>query len=198
MLHGSKVWNAGTPYKATVWQCNAKHRGDTACQTPRPRLRKFGNPSKHLGISTKTVLFDVKQLLALPDEEILRRLGVDVVILPRLVPSVGVRIDEYKPGQLPNDGGECLLAKAFEPRELPGGGLGLYNAQGTLIAVRPSGGLYFDEVYSPLAEAESEAEIDNLSMPSISGEEVEWLRARQTHPQNHGIRHLRRDQHEPL
>lgn len=33
-LYGSKVWNAGTPYKATVWQCNAKHRGDTACQTP--------------------------------------------------------------------------------------------------------------------------------------------------------------------
>ena len=33
-LYGSKVWNTGTPYKATVWQCNAKHRGDTACQTP--------------------------------------------------------------------------------------------------------------------------------------------------------------------
>lgn len=36
-LYGSKVWNTGIPYKATVWQCNAKHRGDTACRTPRLR-----------------------------------------------------------------------------------------------------------------------------------------------------------------
>ena len=32
-LYGSKVWNAGTQYKATMWQCNAKHRRDTACKT---------------------------------------------------------------------------------------------------------------------------------------------------------------------
>ena len=39
-LYGSKVWNAGTPYKATVWQCNAKHRGNTACLRLRSDLRK--------------------------------------------------------------------------------------------------------------------------------------------------------------
>ena len=36
----------------------------------------YSNLIKHLGVSSQTVLFDVKQLLALPDEEILRRLGV--------------------------------------------------------------------------------------------------------------------------
>ena len=40
-LYGSKVWNAGTPYKATVWQCNAKHRGDTACKTPALRSEEI-------------------------------------------------------------------------------------------------------------------------------------------------------------
>ena len=40
-LYGSKVWNAGTPYKATVWQCNAKHRGDTTCQTPALRSEEI-------------------------------------------------------------------------------------------------------------------------------------------------------------
>ncbi len=40
-LYGSKVWNAGTPYKATVWQCNAKHRGDTACRTPALRSEEI-------------------------------------------------------------------------------------------------------------------------------------------------------------
>lgn len=40
-LYGSKVWNAGTPYKATVWQCNAKHRGNTACRTPALRSEEI-------------------------------------------------------------------------------------------------------------------------------------------------------------
>ena len=40
-LYGSKVWNAGTPYKATMWQCNAKHRGDTACRTPALRSEEI-------------------------------------------------------------------------------------------------------------------------------------------------------------
>ena len=40
-LYGSKVWNAGTPYKATVWQCNAKHRGNTACHTPALRSEEI-------------------------------------------------------------------------------------------------------------------------------------------------------------
>ncbi len=32
-LYGSKVWNSSSPYKSVVWQCNAKQRGHTACQT---------------------------------------------------------------------------------------------------------------------------------------------------------------------
>ena len=43
-LYGSKVWNASTPYKATVWQCNAKHRGDTACRTPALRSEEIQRP----------------------------------------------------------------------------------------------------------------------------------------------------------
>jgi uroporphyrinogen decarboxylase len=129
-----------------------------------------------LGESSDTVLFDVKQLLALPDLEILRRLGSDVVILPRLAPSLGIPINEYKRGCLPCNGGECLLPKAFEPIDLPDGGLGVVNGQGRLIAKRPKGGLYFDEVYAPLAECESEDEIDALPMPSISDSEMIFQR----------------------
>ena len=59
----------------------------------------YNRLKEYMGITTDTILFDVKQLLALPDHELLRRLGGDVVILPRLVPSIGIRIDEYKPGK---------------------------------------------------------------------------------------------------
>ena len=48
----------------------------------------------YLGSDKETVCFDVKQDLAYPDFDILKRLGSDVVILPRLVPSVGVLIDK--------------------------------------------------------------------------------------------------------
>jgi hypothetical protein len=40
-LYGSKVWNASTLYKATVWQCNAKHHGDMACRTPAIRSEEI-------------------------------------------------------------------------------------------------------------------------------------------------------------
>lgn len=135
----------------------------------------YNNLRRYLGDENDTRMFDVKQCLAIPDEEIMRRLGVDVVILPRLVPSVGVRIDEYKRGMLPRDAGECLLAKAFEPKELKNGSLGLYNEDGQLIAVRPKNGLYFDECFNPLADAEDESDIDRcLKLPSISDEEMKW------------------------
>lgn len=131
---------------------------------------------KYLGVTSDTVLFDVKQLLADPDYEILRRLGADVVILPRLVPSIGIPIDEYKPGELPMGGGACMLAKAFDPAVLEDGSLGIYDAEGHLIAKRPKQGLYFDEIYYPLAEAEDESDIDKLVLPCITDEEMEFQR----------------------
>lgn len=139
----------------------------------------YNKLKEYLGIDCETVLFDVKQLLAEADHEVLRRVGSDVVILPRLVPSVGLPIDQYKPGQLPQNGGPCLLAKDYNPVELGGGALGIYDQQEHLLAIRPEDGLFFDEVYNPLKEAEDEADIDKLlSLPSISDYEMKYLRER--------------------
>lgn len=131
-----------------------------------------------LGITTDTILFDVKQLLAEPSHEILHRIGCDVVILPRLAPSLGIRIDEYKPGKLPQNGGDCMLAKAYNPVTNKDGSLALYSEQGVLIAKRPKDGLYFDEVYNPLSEANCEADIDKLPMPAITDDEMIYLHNR--------------------
>ena len=84
----------------------------------------YNKLKKHLGITSDTILFDVKQLLAEADYELLKRIGSDVVILPRLVPSIGIPIDEYKRGELPMDGGSCLLAKAHNPVQREDGSLG--------------------------------------------------------------------------
>lgn len=31
---GSKVWHSNSKYKRTVWQCNAKFKGENKCTTP--------------------------------------------------------------------------------------------------------------------------------------------------------------------
>lgn len=139
----------------------------------------YQNLKNYLGYQTDTVCFDVKQDLAYPDFDLLKRIGCDVVILPRLVPSIGIPIDKMKKGQLPCGGGECLLAEAFQPVDIGGGTLGVFDGEGHLLAKRPKDGLYFDECYNPLKEAESEEDIDRLlKLPTITDEECEWLRAR--------------------
>lgn len=139
----------------------------------------YNQLKKYLGIESETVLFDVKQLLAEADHELLRRVGSDVVILPRLVPSVGIPIDEYKKGELPLNGGPCMLAKSYNPVPMDNGALGIYDKEGNLLAIRPENGLFFDEVYNPLAEAEDEGDIDKgLSLPKITDYEMEYLSKR--------------------
>ncbi len=134
---------------------------------------------RYLGNEKETVCFDVKQDLAYPDFEILKRLGSDVVILPRLVPSVGIPIDKMVPGELPQNGGSCLLSAAFHPKDLGDGTEGIFDQEGHLLAKRPKNGLYFDECYNPLQDAETPEDIDkNLTLPSISDYEMEWLRNR--------------------
>lgn len=134
---------------------------------------------KYLGITSDTICFDVKQNLAYPDFDLLKRLGSDVVILPRLVPSIGIPIERMKPGKLPCGGGDCMLPEAFNPVDIGNGVLGVFDKVGHLIAKRPKEGLYFDECYYPLQNVESEKEIDELlSLPTISEEEMIWLHNR--------------------
>ena len=33
-IFGSKVWHSNSKYRRTIWQCNAKFKGDTICPTP--------------------------------------------------------------------------------------------------------------------------------------------------------------------
>lgn len=141
----------------------------------------YKNLKQYLGINTPTTMFDVKQLLALMEDEILQRVGSDVVILPRMAPSLGITIDEYKLGELPQKGGEVYLAKAYDPVTLRDGSLGIYDKKGNLIAKRPKTGLYFDEIYNPLEDAESEEDIDKLDFPSISDQEIIYLKEKAAH-----------------
>ena len=151
----------------------------------------YNKLKQYLGVDSKTVLFDVKQLLAEMDFVVAKRIGSDVVILPRLVPSVGIRIDELTDGELPENGGPCLQSKYYHPKPLDNGGMGIYDKHGHLIAVRPKGGIFYDEVYHPLENAETEEDVDRglsiededgdsqyLGLPQISDYEMHYLHDR--------------------
>lgn len=132
----------------------------------------FNELKKHLGFSdVRTKVYDVKQLLAEPDEKILKRFQGDIIQLHRLKPSLGLSIDNWKPSKL-IDGSDCEVAEDFNPAILEDGSEAILDSKGTILSVRPKGGLYFDEIYAPLKNADSLSDIDKFHMPSISQEEL--------------------------
>lgn len=132
----------------------------------------FNELKKHLGFSdVRTKVYDVKQLLAEPDEKILKRFQGDIIQLHRLKPSLGLSIDSWKPSKL-MDGSDCEVPQDFNPAVLEDGSEAILDSKGTILSVRPKGGLYFDEIYAPLKNADSLSDIDKFHMPSISQEEL--------------------------
>lgn len=122
----------------------------------------------------KIKLYDVFQQLAEPEPAVLERLGGDVVQLHRLAPAFDIRIDSWKKGIL-SDGLECLVPEAYTPVENSKGDLEII-ADGHVIARMPQGGLYFDQVYHPYSEVETREDIDEIPIPEITDEELEYLR----------------------
>ncbi len=130
---------------------------------------------KHLGLPiTNTKLYDLMQQLAEPELDILERFGGDVIQLHRLHPSFGVPIDRWKPGTL-SDGSPCLEPEDFNPVRLADGSLEV-RENGRVIARMPAGGYWYDQVYHPLATAETLTEIEAFQFGTISQREQEYLR----------------------
>ncbi|QGP91266.1 Uroporphyrinogen decarboxylase (URO-D) [Neomoorella glycerini] len=129
---------------------------------------------QYLGYDGKARVFDVKQLLAEPDERIRRFWGCDVIGLHRLRPSLGLAITSWKEGSL-MDGSSCEVPADFNPVLLADGSEGIRNANGIITAVRPQGSYYFEEIYHPLKGATSYSDIDQHEFPFLSAEEENYL-----------------------
>lgn len=119
-------------------------------------------------------VFDVKQALADPDEDVLLRLRADARPLHRLSPSAGVRLDAWK--QILWDDGLPACAPAnYAPVKQADGSYAILDAEGRAVMRKPAGGLYFDDAYAPLAEAEDE-DIDRHPYPVIRDEDLDFTR----------------------
>ena len=129
----------------------------------------------HLGLTGgETRLYDVMQQLAHPEPPVLERFGVDVLPLPR--PSWGLdpAHPAWKPWTLP-DGSPALVPSGFDPLRDERGGWLILDEAGRPVYRMPAGGLYFDQVYHPLAAATTVAEIEAFELPDIPEGELSWL-----------------------
>jgi uroporphyrinogen decarboxylase len=139
----------------------------------------YGKLIKYLKLPLDNVIFDMRQLLSEVDDQVRRLMGGDIVQLHRLSPSMGVRLNRGYRSETLMDGSAALVPADFHYEQQPDGSAVIRNANGIVLFKRANGGLYFDDMYYPLEDAESPEDIDaNLSFPDIDAEELDYLKTR--------------------
>lgn len=118
------------------------HRSSGIMAIAYARLRKA------LGLESRPIrVFDLVQQLAVVDEDVLDRFGVDAVELGR---GFSGSDSDWREWTLP-DGTPCLVPSWADLRK-EGSDWWLRNAEGRKVGLQKSGSLYFDQVYFPYAE----------------------------------------------
>ena len=100
---------------------------------------------KHLGLSERPIrVYDLVQQLAIIDEDVRQRFGIDTIELGR-----GFCNEDcfWKPWRLP-DGSDCLIPAWVDVRKT-GDDWVLHSSTGRAIGVQKPGMLYFDAIHWP-------------------------------------------------
>ena len=119
---------------------------------------------QHLGLPKRPVrVYDPIQQLAVVDEDVLERFGVDIVEMGR---GFGLSDADWQEWTLP-DGSPCLMPAWVKLERQPGQWI-MKSARGTLLGRMPDGALYFEQASYPFSEA------DNLGDLPAAFEECMW------------------------
>ena len=133
------------------------HRSSGISALLYPRLREL------LGLPTRPVrVYDPIQQLAIIDDDILERFGVDTIELGR---GFAKEDRHWADWTLP-DGTPCLMPAWALPERQDGRWV-LRSERGRILAHMPDGALYFEQVYYPLLEE------PDMSLPTAL-EECMW------------------------
>jgi uroporphyrinogen decarboxylase len=134
------------------------HRSSGIAAVAYPKLREF------LGLPPRPIrVYDVIQQLAIVDEDVLDRFGVDTIELGR-----GFTLDEdsWSPWTLP-DGTPCLVP-SWTPLEREDDRWVIRSKTGRVFAQMPDGTLYFEQTHYPFLDG------DDLQAISAALEESMW------------------------
>ena len=106
----------------------------------------YGRLKRHLGMNSgHTRVYDVVQQLAQPEEELLKRFGVDAVDLGR---TFNTADEDWYAVEL-FDGSPARYPRWFRPVASPEGGWRAHAADGTEIAIQLKGMNFFDQSCFP-------------------------------------------------
>ena len=120
------------------------HRSSGIAAIAYPKLRDF------LGLPARPVrVYDVIQQLAVVDEDVLDRFGVDTIELGR---GFALDDDSWLPWTLP-DGQPCFVP-AWMPIEREDKRWVIRSESGIILAHMPDGALYFEQTYFPFLEGD--------------------------------------------
>jgi uroporphyrinogen decarboxylase len=134
------------------------HRSSGIAAMAYPKLREF------LGLPPKPVrVYDIVQQLAVVDEDVLDRFGVDTIELGR---GFALDDDSWFPWTLP-DGTPCFVP-SWTPLEKDDGRWVIRSKTGKVLAHMPEGVLYFEQTYYPFLDG------DDLEAISTALEESMW------------------------
>ena len=118
-------------------------------------------------------MYDVFQQLAEPQEEVLGRLGGDVVQAHMRCPAFGIPLDEgWRTIRM--WGQAVRVPEGYRPVVEADGKEYLFQ-DGVKLGCRPRGGLYFDQVIHPLAYCGSASDIDAIPLAPLSDRDVDFV-----------------------
>src|SRR3990167_8442659 len=103
---------------------------------------------KHLGLKSKTKVYDAKLMLAVVDEEVKKRFNIDVIPIDMESASwwATKKIEDWVPKRL-FDGSETLFPPGTKIKEEQTGDWTLLNPDGSPTSYRmPKAGFYFDDI----------------------------------------------------
>ncbi|MCD6361390.1 MAG: methyltransferase [Armatimonadetes bacterium] len=107
---------------------------------------------EHLGLGSRTQIYDISQVIAKVEMPILDHIGADA--LPLLIEP-----RRWKPWTL-QDGSPCEIPEGLDITPHADGGWAILRDDGTPAAVNPAGSYYFDPINPPLADANTPQDIE--------------------------------------
>ena len=105
----------------------------------------YYNLKKHLGMNGPTLVYDVVQQVAQPEDAILDRFGIDAVDIGR---TFNDRPEDWYDFSLPQ-GMTVQFPTWFHPRQQADEGWDVVDKEGTRIAYMPYGATFFDQTCFP-------------------------------------------------
>lgn len=139
----------------------------------------YNNLKRYLNLSgQKAKLYDLMQQIVEPEEEVLKMIEADIVLLYREAPRFNLSLSKWKTWTL-KDSSQCLVSEDYNPIVNNNGDMNIIE-NNVIVAKMTKEGLYYDLVYYPLAQIEESEEVDKLQFPTISDKELAYLKTRAT------------------